>query len=85
MPLTTAEEVYEQVVKGMPATEMLRLVEKIVHGLQSENGGPADRRRWSEIRGRVAYPMCGEDAQEWISRGRREADEERKIDGDPQS
>jgi hypothetical protein len=80
MALITAEEVYEQVVKGLPAPERLRLVEKIVHDLSAQQtaGGPSTRRHWKEIRGMVAYPMCGEDAQEWVSRGRREADEQRE-------
>jgi hypothetical protein len=30
------------------------------------------------VRGIVAYPMCGEDAQAWVSRTRREADEQRE-------
>ncbi len=74
MALMTADEVYDQVVKGLPAPERLRLVEKIVHELSAQpamDNGPAPRRRWREIRGLVAYPMCGEDAQEWVSRGRR--------------
>jgi hypothetical protein len=75
MALMTADEVYDQVVKGLPAPERLRLVEKIVHELSMD--GTSQRRRWREIRGLVAYPMCGEDAQDWVSRGRREADEER--------
>jgi hypothetical protein len=80
MTFTTAEQVYEQVVKTLPAQERLRLVEKIVHDLSAQlaTSGLAQRRRWSELRGRVAYPLCGEDAQQWLSRQRREADEQRE-------
>ncbi|HKI31265.1 MAG TPA: hypothetical protein VKA46_05325 [Gemmataceae bacterium] len=85
MALLTAEDVYEQVVKGLPAAERLRLVEKIARDLsvQPTAGAPPARRHWSEIRGIVAYPMCGGDAQEWVSRGRREADEEREKQWGP--
>jgi hypothetical protein len=41
MSLTTAEEVYEQIVRLLPAAERLRLVEKIAHELSTplvENG-----------------------------------------------
>ena len=56
-----------------------RLVERIVHGLaaadRASTVGP--RRSWREIRGRSGAPLCGEDAQAWVSRGRRESDESR--------
>jgi len=35
-------------------------------------------RKWSEIAGIVPYPMFGEDAQEWVTRTRRESDEHRE-------
>jgi len=82
MALMTADEIYDQMVKDLPAPERLRLVERIVHELSAQptkENGPAPRRRhWREIRGLVAFPMCEEDAQEWVSRGRREADEDRE-------
>lgn len=79
MELTTAEQIYERIVKPLSTNERLRLVEMIVHNLTAQ---PAEaeppKRHWREIRGMVAYPMCGEDAQEWVSRTRREADEHRE-------
>jgi predicted transcriptional regulator len=33
---------------------------------------------WSEIAGAAAYPMTGEDAQDWVTRTRREGDEHRE-------
>jgi hypothetical protein len=80
MAMTTAEEIYEQVVKPLPAQERLRLVEKIVHDLAEEPGpAPAQQRySWSSIRGIAPNLLCGEDAQEWVSRNRREADEHRE-------
>ena len=35
-------------------------------------------RAWSEIQGAAPYPLLGEDAQAWVSRTRREADEHRE-------
>jgi hypothetical protein len=60
--------------------ERLRLVEKLVHELAtSPTVADSPRRRlWTEIRGIVAYPLLGEDAQAWVSRTRHEADEERE-------
>jgi len=63
----------------LPPVERLRLVEKIVHELAASSiTGDSGRRLWSEIRGIVAYPMLGEDAQASVSRTRREADEHRE-------
>jgi hypothetical protein len=36
-------------------------------------------RKWSDIRGAIPYSALGEDAQEWVSRTRREADEHRQL------
>jgi hypothetical protein len=60
--------------------ERLQLVEKIVHALAaSPTLTETPRRRlWREIRGLLPYPMLGEDAQTWVSRTRRESDEERQ-------
>jgi hypothetical protein len=72
------EQVYEQHVKPLEQAEQLRLVEKIVHELAG-NGDPVKPARryrfWREIRGSVQHAMCGEDAQAWVSRNRREDDE----------
>ena len=41
-------------------------------------GQAKQRRSWSEIRGIAPNLLGGEDAQEWVSRTRREADEHRE-------
>ena len=38
----------------------------------------APRRSWREICGTAPYPLLGEDAQDWVSRTRREGDEHRE-------
>jgi hypothetical protein len=74
------EQLYAQHIKPLPAAERLRLVERIVRELatQSTEGAPAERYDWMAVRGIAAYPLCGEDAQAWVSRTRREADEQRQ-------
>ena len=64
----------------LPPADRLRLVEGIAHELAaSPTVGESPRRRlWAEIRGIVAYPLLGEDAQAWVSRTRRESDEQRE-------
>ncbi len=51
--------------------------------LRSDVVSPASNltpgRAWKEIRGSLPYPACGEDAQSWISRGRREAGESGQV------
>jgi hypothetical protein len=56
----------------LPATERRQLAETILRELASEANpeGPPRRRSWREIRGSVPHPMCGEDAQAWVSRSR---------------
>lgn len=80
MSLTTAEEVYERVVKSLPEEEQRRLVEKITSRLPVSDQDIWDPNRPSlqDLRGRVPYPMFGEDAQQYISRTRREGDEHRE-------
>ncbi len=64
----------------LPPAERKQLAELILQELASAvpQEQPPRRRAWREIRGSVAYPLCAEDAQAWISRGRHEADEQRE-------
>jgi len=80
MVLTTVEAIYEKIVKPLPPTERLRLVEKIVHDLSAQPiaGEPPERYKWMVIRGIAPNLLCGKDAQEWVSQTRRESDESRE-------
>jgi hypothetical protein len=63
----------------LPPAEQQQLAESILQRLAS--GAPANgprRRLWREIRGSVPHPLFGEDAQAWVTRGRRESDEHRE-------
>ncbi len=80
MALTTVEEIYEQMIKSLPAAEQMQLIEKIAHNLsaQTAEGEPRRHYDWMSIRGIAPNLLGGEDAQAWVSRTRREADEHRE-------
>ncbi|HEX9000360.1 MAG TPA: hypothetical protein VGB07_10710 [Blastocatellia bacterium] len=80
MSLTTAEEIYEQVIKPLPVAERLRLAEKIAGDLPvpPAESKSSDRFEWMSVRGIAPNLLAGEEAQAWVSRARREADEERE-------
>jgi hypothetical protein len=61
----------------LPAAEQKQLAEVLLRGLANAPAPPRAGRKWSEIRGAAPYPLCGEDAQEWVSRTRAESDEGR--------
>lgn len=47
--------------------------------MRQEVLSPLQRRRsWREIRSSVPFPLCGEDAQAWVRRGRQESEELRE-------
>lgn len=63
----------------LPPAEQKQLAESILQHLASGAQPATPRRRsWSEIRGSVPYPLCGENAQAWVSRTRQESDDQRE-------
>jgi hypothetical protein len=73
---TVTLEQVEALAAQLPPKEQRRLAEKILQGLITEvaEAKPRAGRSWREIRGIVPHPRCGEDAQQGVSRTRREAD-----------
>ncbi|MEH2211415.1 hypothetical protein [Nostoc sp.] len=64
----------EQLTPEEQLTVMGHLVERMKkHIIQAQ-----PKRKWSNLKGMASYPLLGEDAQEWISRTRREGDEHRE-------
>ncbi|MEA5507756.1 hypothetical protein VB735_32640 [Halotia wernerae UHCC 0503] len=64
----------EQLTPEEQLTVMGHLVERVKkHITQAQ-----PKRKWSDLKGMAAYPLLGEDAQEWVSRTRREGDEHRE-------
>jgi hypothetical protein len=60
----------------LPPAEQRQLAESILQRLAAP-AGPG-RRSWREIRGSVPYPLCDEDAQDWVTRSRQESDDHRE-------
>jgi hypothetical protein len=81
MVASVAEDLYD-LVRQLPAAERLRLVEKIAHDL-SAPPLPAEPARaafdWSQLAGAAPGLLGGQDAQEWVSGSRREADDARAV------
>jgi hypothetical protein len=76
MAMESAEEIYEQHIKSLPAADRLRLVELIAHGLAVT----ADRvlqppRSLLELEGLGAEIWQGVDAQAYVNELRREWDQ----------
>jgi hypothetical protein len=70
-------EMVAELADRLPAEDRRRLAVRILDELSTSAARPAVMagRSWREIRGSVPHPMFGEDAQAWVSRGRREDDE----------
>ncbi len=80
MSVKTADEAYEQIVKALSPAERRRLAERNIDDLdggqpQESAGEPCDL---LSLGGMAPDLLDGEDAQEWVSRTRREADEHRE-------
>lgn len=73
---TKVDEIYQQLVRLSPI-ERRQILAKLADDLRVRSQTTKARRRWREIRGIVAYPMCGEDAQHWVSNARDEAGKHR--------
>ncbi|KGF73831.1 hypothetical protein DO97_10590 [Neosynechococcus sphagnicola sy1] len=68
------QEVLRQ-AEQLTLEDRLELIRQLIEGLQKSAIIPKATSRWSDLGGMAPYPMMGEDAQEWISRTRRESDE----------
>lgn len=62
-------------IESLSSDEQRELVERLAR--QGTSSNTAEAPKWADIRGSATYPMMGEDAQAWVTRTRREADERR--------
>ncbi len=72
--------VFEHVAReadALPSDEQLRLIARLAERLAERP--PGNRPRWEDFAGSAASPMCGEDAQDWVTRNRQESDQQRAI------
>ncbi len=63
--------------KMLAPDEQLLLIARLAEKAREAYPGVVPRRHWREIYGVAPYPLLGEDAQEWVSRARREGDDHR--------
>lgn len=84
MATLTTDEVYARYIRNLSIEERVRLIEQISRDISRDLAlaTEAAKRDWSELAGLFSYPACGEDAQQYISRLRREADEKREKQWD---
>jgi len=66
-------EVVERADRLAP-DEQLRLLAHLAERARRVLLSKPPRGKWREIRGLAAHPMCGEDAQQWVSRLRHDGD-----------
>lgn len=64
--------------EALDPEEKLQLIVYLVEQCRISCSGLRPRRKWSEISGAAPCPITGEDAQEWVTRTRKESDEKRK-------
>lgn len=81
MSARTLKELMAQ-ADSLSLDEQLRLAAYLVERVRAEH---SPRRKWREIRGLARPSLLGEDAQAWVSRARREADEHREHQWSGQS
>lgn len=72
-----AEQVLEMASK-LNDDEQMEVAERIL-ALVRHKHDPTVQYDLGDLEGLAEYPMMGEDAQEWVSRTRREADERREA------
>ena len=80
MEKLSIEEIYQQHIKPLSPAERLRLIEITAHELVTPIGEnvATGRHDWLAVRRIAPNLLEGEDAQEWVSRTRRDADESRE-------
>ena len=72
---TELAEMLRQAEKLAPE-ELLYVIARLAERAQ-ESYRVSRHRQWHEICGAAPYPLLGEDAQDWVSRTRREGDASR--------
>lgn len=73
-----ASPAYERILKEAEALarpEQVQLVERLLARLRASESPARLPPRWEDLAGSAPYPLCGEDAQDWVSRTRQESDE----------
>lgn len=73
MDTQTYEDVLKEAEK-LPADQCLLLIERLIHHVRNAETAPTEAPAWEDYAGPAPHPLCGEDAQAWVNRSRRESD-----------
>jgi hypothetical protein len=65
-------------IEQLTPEEQLTVMGHLVDRVKKRVTQSPPRRKWSDLKGMAPYPLLVEDAQEWVSRTRREGDEHRE-------
>ncbi|MFN6487702.1 MULTISPECIES: hypothetical protein [unclassified Nostoc] len=65
-------------IEQLTPEEQLMVMGHLVERMKKHITQAQPKRKWSDLKGMASYPLLGEDAQEWVSRTRREGDEHRE-------
>jgi hypothetical protein len=74
--------VYDRVLRdaeSLSREEQLLLIERLAGRLRATGEPAGARPSWEDHGGTAPFPLCGEDAQAWVSRTRQESDEGRHV------
>jgi hypothetical protein len=66
-------------VEDLTPDEQRTLIDRLMTRLRAREQNGGKRPRWEDYEGTAPYPLCGEDAQQYISRTRQESDDRRRI------
>jgi hypothetical protein len=79
--MTITQAILEKVQNLTPQQqeEVLNFIESLNLLSQKQDIKQPHRRKWQEIKGKVPFPLVGEDAQIWVSRNRNQATEYREL------
>ena len=66
-------------IEQLTAEERLELIQKVAEGLKAKPKPISAKPKWADLRGMAPYSLMGEDAQQWVSRTRRESDDHREA------
>ncbi len=66
-------------IEQLTPEEQLTVMGHLVERMKKNITKPQAKPKWSVLKGMAPYPLSGEDAQEWVSRTRREGDEHREY------
>lgn len=75
--MITLESLLQQ-ANQLPPEERLRLARRLMESIRPGLRRSRPLRRWSQLKGLLAYPAAGTDAQDWVRQMREESDSQRK-------